>query len=252
MPFRAKKHPDGLGDCHRDGAIGSNELESSFYYSIIVQDVPECNALNRAFWVIVARQELKKARSMILRLVSIDASLRNAPGYLIAGDAYQIGRLSKCHFIVNDPSVSRIHAEVTANEESVLIKDLRSTNGTYVDGDRIDQAEVWPGQAIRFGRVLFHVTCDGAPISAAEDNSTLSTKEVVNHTTSELPALRQLSEAQRRVLDLLLRGQSEKEVAIQLNISPHTVHNHVKAIYQKMAVNSRSELLALFVSEPKK
>jgi DNA-binding CsgD family transcriptional regulator len=62
----------------------------------------------------------------------------------------------------------------------------------------------------------------------------------------------QLSEAQKRVLDLLLDGNSEKEVAVRLEISRHTVHNHVKEIYKKMTVNSRPELLALFVAESQK
>ena len=61
-----------------------------------------------------------------------------------------------------------------------------------------------------------------------------------------------MPDRQRSTLDLLLDGKSEKEVAARLDISPHTVHNHVKEIYKRMNVNSRPELLALFVSESKK
>lgn len=48
----------------------------------------------------------------------------------------------------------------------------------------------------------------------------------------------------RAVLESLLRGKSEKEVARELGISAHTVHVHVKAIYKSAAVSSRAELLA--------
>lgn len=47
-----------------------------------------------------------------------------------------------------------------------------------------------------------------------------------------------------RVLELLLPGYSEKQVAAELGYSPYTVHTYVKAIYKHFGVNSRPELLA--------
>jgi pSer/pThr/pTyr-binding forkhead associated (FHA) protein len=189
---------------------------------------------------------------MILRLVSVDPSIVNAPGYLVIGNTYVVGRSKSCHFMVSDHSVSRSHAQVTAQEDSVLIKDLGSTNGTTVDGNRIDEATVKPGQTIRVGRVHFVLTSDDHSAILAEDYSAFSTDHALaNNATNELPALKLLSEGQRRVLDVLLTGLQEKEVANQLHLSPHTVHNHVKEIYKKLQVNSRSELLALFVGEGK-
>jgi hypothetical protein len=40
-------------------------------------------------------------------------------------------------------------------------------------------------------------------------------------------------------------GRSEKQVADDLHLSPHTVHEYVKALYRHFGVQSRSELLAL-------
>lgn len=60
---------------------------------------------------------------------------------------------------------------------------------------------------------------------------------------------RNLSERQTDVLQLLLRGQSEKEVARSLGVSTHTVHTHVKKLYSEFNVSSRGELLALFIDE---
>ena len=60
---------------------------------------------------------------------------------------------------------------------------------------------------------------------------------------------RDLSERQRDVLLLLLRGHSEKEVAAALGVSTHTVHTHVKRLYTEFDVSSRGELLALFVDQ---
>jgi DNA-binding NarL/FixJ family response regulator len=53
-----------------------------------------------------------------------------------------------------------------------------------------------------------------------------------------------LSEAERRVFELLLTGQPEKGIARRLDLSPHTVHNHVRAILRAFHVHSRAELLA--------
>ena len=189
---------------------------------------------------------------MVLRFVSVDPSIVNAPGYLVAGNTYMVGRSKSCDFMVSDHSVSRSHAQVVASQDSVLIKDLDSTNGTTVDGDRITESKVLPGQAIRFGRVRFVLTTDDRSVTAGEDLSAASTVQAIaNRRTGDLRALKLLSEAQRRVLDCLLQGSSEKEVANQLGVSQHTVHSHAKRIYEKLRVNSRAELLALFVGEEK-
>ncbi len=48
----------------------------------------------------------------------------------------------------------------------------------------------------------------------------------------------------RQVLELLLTGDSEKQIAQKLFISPHTVHSHIKRLHERFDVSSRGELLA--------
>lgn len=50
-----------------------------------------------------------------------------------------------------------------------------------------------------------------------------------------------LTTRERETLETLARGFTQREAARILGVSPHTIVSHVKAIYQKMAVNSRSE-----------
>ncbi len=50
-----------------------------------------------------------------------------------------------------------------------------------------------------------------------------------------------------QIMDRLLAGDGEKQVAAALGISQHTVHDHVKRLYKRFGVCSRSELLARFV-----
>jgi DNA-binding NarL/FixJ family response regulator len=56
-----------------------------------------------------------------------------------------------------------------------------------------------------------------------------------------------LSPRQRQTLQLLLAGNSEKEVATEMRLSHNTVHHYVKALHRHFGVSSRSELLARWV-----
>jgi len=56
-----------------------------------------------------------------------------------------------------------------------------------------------------------------------------------------------LSPRQSQTLELLLAGDSEKQLARKLAISPHTAHIHIKTIYKRLGVSSRGELLSRFV-----
>jgi DNA-binding CsgD family transcriptional regulator len=51
----------------------------------------------------------------------------------------------------------------------------------------------------------------------------------------------------RQTLELLVAGDSERQVALKLKISQHTVHVYVKQLYKRFGVNSRGELLARFI-----
>jgi DNA-binding CsgD family transcriptional regulator len=60
-----------------------------------------------------------------------------------------------------------------------------------------------------------------------------------------------LTRRQREVLDHLLTGRAEKEIAHQLCISPATIHDHVLAIYRHYHVNSRAGLMARWIRAPR-
>ena len=188
---------------------------------------------------------------MSMRFICTDDSLLKGPSQLIVGKCYQIGRSSKCSFVLSQMSVSRVHAELEICPETFLVKDLKSRNGTFVDGDKVEQAELKPGQSVQFGSVMFQLVNGETPADLDEDAMSHASTFIVSAGPKAPSAklLAQLSEAQRRVLELLKKGQSEKIVASRLDLSTHTVHNHVKAIYKKLHVRSRSEMLALFVAE---
>jgi pSer/pThr/pTyr-binding forkhead associated (FHA) protein len=76
---------------------------------------------------------------------------------LDAGRAVVVGRGRQCEVVVDDDTVSSAHArlEVNAQGHLVTIADLQSSNGTYVNGKRITNAQAQTGDAVRFGSAEF-------------------------------------------------------------------------------------------------
>lgn len=63
------------------------------------------------------------------------------------------------------------------------------------------------------------------------------------------PTLNELPPRQEQTLRHLLDGDSEKQVARKLELSQHTVHVYVKALYRRFGVSSRAELLAMHLKK---
>jgi pSer/pThr/pTyr-binding forkhead associated (FHA) protein len=75
---------------------------------------------------------------------------------ILPGNTRTIGRATGADFIVDAALVSRVHCRVTALEGGELeVKDLDSTNGTYVNGLRIETSLLASGDRLQVGRVEF-------------------------------------------------------------------------------------------------
>lgn len=68
---------------------------------------------------------------------------------------------------------------------------------------------------------------------------------LIDEKRTEAPALPPVPPRLKRVLRAMLSGRSEKQIAAELRLSTHTVHQYAKEIYRTLSVNSRSELMAL-------
>lgn len=64
-----------------------------------------------------------------------------------------VGRLEDNNFQIPAPSVSSHHCEILLKGNEVVVKDLGSTNGTFINGEQITEATLPVGQAVRFGSV---------------------------------------------------------------------------------------------------
>jgi pSer/pThr/pTyr-binding forkhead associated (FHA) protein len=62
-----------------------------------------------------------------------------------------LGRSSSCQLVFDDDTVSRRHAALVSRDGAWHVVDLGSSNGTYVNGRRVIDAEVRPGDELTLG-----------------------------------------------------------------------------------------------------
>jgi len=78
---------------------------------------------------------------------------------LPTGSVRTIGRTTRADFIVDAALVSRIHCRLTADRShQLVVEDLGSTNGTLVNGKRVERAVLKAGDRLTVGRVEFQVS----------------------------------------------------------------------------------------------
>lgn len=72
---------------------------------------------------------------------------------IMPGSIKTIGRASGAEFIVDATMVSRLHCQLTAGAVELEVVDLESTNGTFVNGQRVKRAVLKEGDRLGVGRV---------------------------------------------------------------------------------------------------
>ncbi len=98
--------------------------------------------------------------------------------YELGGERTSIGRSAGNDFVVDDTSISGSHAEIVTDESGTYaITDLGSTNGTQVNGQRIDKADLADGDNVILGHLVgtFSLSAsaaapaEGAPVTPEPD-----------------------------------------------------------------------------------
>jgi pSer/pThr/pTyr-binding forkhead associated (FHA) protein len=74
--------------------------------------------------------------------------------FKITKSVTSVGRGIEADIQIDDTSVSRLHCSIVLGSE-VLIRDLDSTNGTIVDGNRASESVLYDGSIIKIGNITF-------------------------------------------------------------------------------------------------
>ena len=88
-----------------------------------------------------------------LGTLTLSASGQLGKSYPIGEKGLIVGRdPGQCDIVISDPNVSRVHAWVTLKKGEVVVIDRGSTNGTYVNNVKIENAKLKSGDVIQLGR----------------------------------------------------------------------------------------------------
>ena len=95
-----------------------------------------------------------------LFLIRDGAQIRRFP---LSADVTTIGRAEACDLRIPLGEISRKHCTVVIADDGLVIQDLGSSNGTFVNSKRVQQAKLGAGDSVRLASLLFVVQIDGKP-----------------------------------------------------------------------------------------
>ncbi len=81
--------------------------------------------------------------------------------YNLNASSMVIGRSSKCDIQIDQESISRNHSKIVNTGKSILVRDLGSTNGTYVNDEPVDEYVLRDGDLLKIGRTIFKFLTGG-------------------------------------------------------------------------------------------
>lgn len=85
----------------------------------------------------------------------------------LKADKTTIGRVDDNTFPIAEASVSSHHCEVLLRGTDVVVHDLNSTNGTFINGEKITESVLKPGQTLRLGQIELRLETDGSASAAS-------------------------------------------------------------------------------------
>ena len=83
-----------------------------------------------------------------------------------------IGRSEECNICIASDEVSRRHAQVKPTQDGLAVEDLGSANGTFVNGQRVQNGLLKPGDELRLDTIRFLLVAPGMEIANASKTTT--------------------------------------------------------------------------------
>jgi pSer/pThr/pTyr-binding forkhead associated (FHA) protein len=105
-----------------------------------------------------------KSMKVVLFMFRPDGERRNFP---IVRDMTVVGRREDCDLRIPLGDVSRKHCRFITEGEIIRVEDLGSSNGTYRNGQKVQESELSAGDTVQIGPVVFTVQIDGEPAEEA-------------------------------------------------------------------------------------
>ncbi len=180
----------------------------------------------------------------------LEGKLSDGHALLIKIDHFPfiIGRDKRCSLAIASKTISRKHSEIYPQGDCLAVRDLGSTNGTFVNANKVTAGVLLrDDDTVAFADQQFRIFSSG-------ERTSLSV-----HRTDHIDASRRgkrfadfysLSKREEEVLFHILQGKSTKQIAKALFITEGTAKNHILNIFEKTGVHSRFMLLTLYNKFP--
>ena len=123
-------------------------------------------------------------------------------------DTTTIGRVEDNTFPIAEASVSSHHCEILRKGTEIVVRDLNSTNGTFINGEKITESVLKPGQILRLGQIEMRLETEAAATpSPATSKKTQENTVVMQRGVS----LTDLETGTQRGFDMAGKGFSKKD-----------------------------------------
>jgi hypothetical protein len=86
--------------------------------------------------------------------------------------AQVIGRSDECNISIASDEISRRHAQVKPTQDGLAVEDLGSANGTFINGQRVQNGLLKPGDELRLDTIRFLLVAPGMEIASAAKPTT--------------------------------------------------------------------------------
>jgi pSer/pThr/pTyr-binding forkhead associated (FHA) protein len=152
-------------------------------------------------------------------------------------DVATFGRHEDNGYVLTDPRISRVHAQLRKEGNVLIVTDLGSSSGTKVNGERIGgPTAVRHGDTLSFGPLTAALEDPAGAVQREESTMVFATPEVETGP--------HLSPRQQQVLELMAEGMTNSQIGEQLGITERTVKAYAQELYDKLGVRNRAGAVA--------
>ncbi|MBS3940973.1 MAG: FHA domain-containing protein [Actinobacteria bacterium] len=148
-------------------------------------------------------------------------------------DVATLGRREDNGYVLPDPRISRVHAEIRKDGNVLIVTDLGSSSGTKINNEATTgPTVVRHGDRISFG-----------PLTATLEDPAAAMQPEDSTMVFEMPKVEtgpHLSPRQQQVLEGMADGMTNSEIGEQLGVTERTVKAYAQELYDKLGVRNRA------------
>jgi len=182
----------------------------------------------------------------------VRAGMKSGKIYSLAKEIVTLGRDEKCAIRLDVDGVSRNHAQVIREGTDWLVTDLMSTNGTLVNGEKVDQRKLADGDTVKIGDVELVFSSEGgeAPAPAPSSSTAPAAARGGAVTGDDVEVVKRMKHA-REVIEAevgkVIIGQKKviEQVIIALFCRGHGLIEGVPGLAKTLLVSTISKVLEL-------